>query len=107
MRAGRLDTRITIEQPSESQDAYGEVDQTWSTLATVWAEVYPMSGSESFKGQQVFAEDVLVFRIRHRSDVTRKMRIDHGGTKYDIEVIAEPRGTRSEVLEITAKARAV
>lgn len=107
MRAGRLDKRITIEQVSTSQNAKGEPIESWSTLDTVWAEVYPVRGSETFEGQQVYAENTLGFRIRYRSDVTRKMRIDHGGTKYDIEAINEPRGTRSEVLEITGRARAV
>jgi len=107
MRAGGLDHRITIEQPSSSQDGFGEPDQTWSTLDTVWAEVFPVRGSEEFEGQQVYAENTLGFRIRHRSDITRKMRIDHDGDKYDIVSIVEPRGTRNEVLEITGRARAV
>ena len=105
MRAGRLDHRITIEQPSESKDGFGAVTLSWSTLDTVWAEVFPVRGSEEFEGQQVYAENTLGFRIRHRTDVTRQMRIDYDGAKYDIRAINEPRGTRNEVLEITATVR--
>jgi SPP1 family predicted phage head-tail adaptor len=102
-----MDRRVTIEQPTATQDSFGEPDTTWSKLADVWAEVYPVRGSEEFEGQQVYAENTLGFRIRYRSDVTRKMRIVYENDTYDIASIVEPRGTRREVLEITARARAI
>lgn len=105
MKAGNLDRRITIEQPSTSRNGFGENEPTWSTLATVWAEVYPVKGSEEFAGQQVYAENTLGFRIRYRTDVTREMRVDYNGEKYDIRSVNQPRGTRHEVLEIAATAR--
>ena len=101
MRAGRLDRRITIEQPTAAVNTFGEPVQTWADLATVWASVRAKSGREFFAGGEQATADT-VFRIRYRSDVTRVMRISYGGAVYDITAIAEI--GRREGLEIIATA---
>ncbi len=109
MRAGRLNTRITIEQPSESRSATGAVVTTWSTLATVWAEVVPLRGREFYAAQAVQAETDVKYRIRWRDDVTPKMRINASGVLHDIRAVFDAANERAgiaprELLEITAKA---
>ena len=42
--AGDLDQRITIEKKSMARDGAGGATATWSTRATVWAKVEPMTG---------------------------------------------------------------
>ena len=104
VRAGNLDRRITIEKNTPVQDSdSGELVAGWATLATMWAQVRPLRGSERFEAQRENAERVSVFRIRHRTDIDETMRIVYGGDEYDIESIAEL--GRSEGLEITATAR--
>ena len=94
---------MTIEQPSESRNAYGESVRSWSTLATVWASVRPMRGDESFAAGREVAEREAVFRIRYRGDVTPAMRLDYDGAKWDILHIAEI--GRREGLDIRAQAK--
>jgi SPP1 family predicted phage head-tail adaptor len=89
MRIGRLDERITIESYTEANNAMGEPGKTWTTLATVWANVRPLRGSERFVAQQVHAERTLVFTIRHRSDIDETMRIVHDSDNYDIQALIE------------------
>lgn len=103
MIVGRLDRRITIEQPTASQDAYGEPVESWGALATVWAQVQPLRGEERFEAQQVGAERTVRFRIRYRSDVTEQMRVVYDGDVYDITAVLEL--GRREGLEILAVAQ--
>ncbi len=100
MRAGDLDRLITIEQPTESVDAYGAPTQTWATLAQVWAQVKPVRGSEYFAAQQMNARVDAVFRVRYRTDLTTKMRISYNSETYDIQGIIEI--GRREGLELMA-----
>lgn len=58
-----------------ASDAQGGRVVTWTTVATVPAELLPMmSGSEGLQAEAVTAQRDLRFRIRTRADVTSKMR---------------------------------
>lgn len=47
MQAGKLRHRITLQSAVDTQDqTTGEPVRSWSTLATVWANVLPMKGRE-------------------------------------------------------------
>jgi len=103
---GRLDRLIVIEQSTPTQDAAGQDIESWATLATVWAEVVPVGGSEVFQAKQFGAEAVAKFRIRYRGDVTRKMRVVYDSDNYDIADVAEDRRFERRQFEIiTATAR--
>lgn len=88
LAAGKLNKRVTIEQPVETRGAdYGEPISTWETLATVWAAIEPLAGREYFANQQVQGSATARVRIRARDDVTEKMRIRY---KDRILQIVEP-----------------
>lgn len=87
MRAGTLRHRITIQQPSASQDTYGEEIITWSTWATVWAAVEPMRADERYTANdaQLLAEADTRIRIRYRPGVTHQMRVSFESRLFDIQ----------------------
>ena len=103
MIAGRLDRLIDIEQPTETQNDYGEKTVTWSHYATVYAEVVQQSAREAF-GAGKIAETDAVFRIRYIDGVTAKMRIVYDDVYY--EITGKPREIgRKQGLEIMGKAQ--
>ena len=69
--------KIVIQQSTETRDAYGEVDTTWSTYKTVWAEIDDSGGSKDFTSDMPVYEDGMSFKIRQADapDLTTKMRI--------------------------------
>ena len=89
MRAGKLDRRITLQTLTISRDSYGAAIESWSTLDTVWAGVLPLKGEEYFAAAQIVAEEQLKFRIRHRTDLTEKVRVLYESQAYDVQHIAE------------------
>lgn len=100
--AGKLDRRVTIEQPSVAADAYGGQVTTWTTFKVAWAEVRPIRGAERFEAMAQRAARFEVFRIRYLSGVTPKMRIVWDGRVYNIRNIAEV--GRREGLDLMAEA---
>ena len=56
LRAGALGQRITLQQRTLAQDATGGQLATWTDVATVWAEVVPLSGRELIAAQAVASE---------------------------------------------------
>ncbi len=89
MRAGDLRQLIMIEQRSDAPDALGQPIATWSPLATVRAAAEPLSGRELIAAQAVHAEVTLRLRIRHRADVTPKMRVLHQQRYYGINAVLQ------------------
>lgn len=87
---GNMDARIVLQSFSESVNKYGERIETWTTLATVWAqveyEIKPSKEGDVGTGKQVVQQDVI-FRIRTRTDVTERNRISYDSRTHDIIAI--------------------
>lgn len=92
MRPGRLRTQVTIQQltaASPQQTASGEPDVSWTTYATVMADIQPTLGREFFAASAVQSKVDTKIRLRYMAGVTdgitAAMRVSAGGTVYNIE----------------------
>ena len=94
--AMRLRHRVAIE--SATTEATGEPNPSYSTLATVAAEVIETTGGEWIRGRQVEAGINALVTIRWRDDVTPRMRVKYGTRYLNIESAIDPTGYRSEML---------
>lgn len=103
MRAGLLDTRITIERDETAASASGG-KKAWTTPATVctiWSEMKSVGGgSESFGNPDwLAAVGVYDFTVRYRTDITPKMRVKYGTRHFNIvEVRQGPTSEESVVV---------
>lgn len=84
---GRLTNQVIIEQPAEANHR-GVVKESWSTLATVWAEVLQRGSRETYRQSQIVGDMTHLVRIRARSDVKSSMRLKWG-TRY-LNLIGPP-----------------
>lgn len=78
MDIGRLDQRIRIDYAVTTQDAdYGTPVITWTTFATVWANVQDVlpSKAERLTDDIVLANRPSRIRIRYLDGVTSAMRV--------------------------------
>lgn len=73
--SGRLDQRITLQKKTVVRGALGGHDDTWATLATVWAETADMTGHEIFNAKAMGSAATQLITIRFRSDVHADMRV--------------------------------
>lgn len=87
MRAGELRHRLTIKQKSVVRDDYGQETITWTTFATVWGSVEPLSGDTYIAGQQLEAAVDTRIRIRYLSGVVPTMEVYYGSHTYDIKSV--------------------
>jgi SPP1 family predicted phage head-tail adaptor len=104
MLVGALRERVTIQSATLQQDSYGEPIATWSNLVTtptVWANIRSKAGGERFVsgGEQVIAQLIHTVTIRHRTDVTVKMRLLEGSRVFLIENMYDPTG-RNEYIAL-------
>lgn len=78
--AGQLNHRVRIQQPTTVKDALGAPTQVWADVATVWADIQPLSGREARIADRVAAEVTHQITVRYRSDlddpqVVARMRV--------------------------------
>ena len=86
-QAGQLDRRITIKNFSETTDNFGQQVKSFSTLASVWANVVERVGREGEDGDMIAATKKVEFIIRYRTDVNEEMRISYNSNTYKIQAI--------------------
>ncbi len=87
MEAGALRHKVIIQQPTETTNSLGEITPSWTTFATVWAEILPLSGKEYWSSKQVNSEVTGKIRIRYKSGITPKMRVKYGTRIFNIEAV--------------------
>jgi SPP1 family predicted phage head-tail adaptor len=97
MRAGRLNHRVTIQALSGTRNAMGEVERTFTPLATVWGAVEPLRGEELTTAQKISASITTRVVMRYRTDVNAKCRIVNGAKTYGIEAVINPEDGRREL----------
>jgi len=104
MRSGTLRERVTIQAATVSQDSYGEPIETWGNIGTnptVWASVGSRASGERFisGGEQVMANVSHTVRIRYRTDVTVKMRLQWRTSRYlYVENVVDPDGRKADLV---------
>lgn len=81
IEAGRLTDRIVIEQATETRNSVGEVSLSWSTFATVWADVSALSGREAERYGQIVGFTGHKVTIRALAGVKPAMRILYAGSR--------------------------
>lgn len=97
MRAGRLNTKITIESKTETIDSVGDPVNTWATYAEAWAEVRTQSGKEFIRARELHSELTHVLTLRWISGVTTDMRVNNNGAYYNILSVFDPTTRKREL----------
>lgn len=67
VRAGQLSRRVRIQSRSGAQDSFGGPQLTWSDVATVWADIEPLSGRELESAQRTASEITHQITVRYQS----------------------------------------
>lgn len=86
-RIGKLRQRIELQSVAETTDGMGGFTEVWSTFATVWADIRPVSTNERFYSQQLQATTTHKVIIRTNDNVTEKDRLIFDGRTFQIKGI--------------------
>ncbi len=89
MMAGKLDREIVIQSLANTVDDYGTPVETWTTFATVRAQVVQLTASEFLRSFGASSETAIIFRIRYLVGVTLAHRVSYNGGLYNLKEIKE------------------
>jgi SPP1 family predicted phage head-tail adaptor len=102
MRAGRLRHRVDIETVGTTYDDYGDLSDSWTTLASVWASISPISGREETIASELTGVVTHSILVRYRSGISEQNRIIFDSRVFQIESVRNW-NERNIFLEILAK----
>lgn len=72
---GKYRHRIVIQTPTDSQNSYGEVTQTWATFASRWASIKQGNGSEQLFQQELQGRQTWIIECPFVLNLNNTMRI--------------------------------
>lgn len=106
MRASDLRHRVTFQSRSVTTDSFGAQSQAWADVATVWADVSPLSGRELMAAQAINVEVSHSITIRWQAQfagpkVAAAMRIVYGNRIFNIHSAIDP-DERRKTIQISA-----
>lgn len=98
MRAGKLRHRVEVQRSTATQDSYGQQVITWSTFATLWADIRPSEATETFESGQFKTERKHVVRMRFFEGLTTRNRLKFGSRYFDVTGIRYVREVKEEMV---------
>ncbi len=99
MSAGRRDKLVTIKRRGTDQDDAGQVIETWTETATVWASILPIAGREYFNASGERAEVTHRIGIVYGVSLAPRDRVEYGDRVFDIKSVINVR-ERNRDLEL-------
>lgn len=109
--AGAFDRRIQVQVVDESQDAAGDLVQSWRNVFKRWSIRVDARGREFFGAQQMVREADTAFEVRHDSQ-TRTIapethRVIDSGRIFEIVGICEGRERRDTLILLCSSSPAL
>lgn len=86
---GSLRERLVLEAPVESDDGAGGVVRGFEDVATLWAEVVPVSARDAVTADRALWRVTHRIRIRMRDDVNTRHRLRLGARILRIVALRE------------------
>lgn len=103
----RLRNRVALEQPADVADGAGGYTRSYTTIATVWAEILPMNGQEKLDAQKLQSSLMHRITIRYRTDVNATWRVRYGTRLFNIRAVMNNEERNGSLIMIAEEGVAV
>jgi SPP1 family predicted phage head-tail adaptor len=102
VQAGKYRSPVSIQQRQFGEDSYGSTTEDWITVYETRAGIFPLSGSEFFKADEINAQITHKIQMRYLPNVTPDMRILYNNRVFMITSVINFQ-ERSVELQMYAK----
>jgi len=84
MQAGKLRTRIEVQQNTTTTNDVGETVSSWETVKTRWASIIPLTGREYMLAVFAQADISHTIQMRYFPDIDQSYRLKYGTRIFEI-----------------------
>lgn len=85
--AGQLRHQVTLQSRTVSVASNGDPTSVWTTYATTWAVVEPLTGREYWESRATQSEVTHRVTLRHRSGVSPTDRVVYKSRNLDVVAV--------------------
>lgn len=103
--AGRLDVRLSVEQPVKTANSIGENALTWEPYKTMFVERVNRDQQETVEARQPVGRDQSEFRGRFDAGLTTRMRFRQDTESTYFYIISVQSDRREDYSNILAERR--
>ena len=105
INTARLNKRVELQYIAVARNSYGGEDRTWTTEATIWADIQPALTfrREFFSNIQERAEVTHTITLRYRTGVRPTKRFKYGNRTFDIESVVDVDERNLKTVDIIEK----
>lgn len=96
--AGRKSRKVTIRATVRTPDEYGGFTETQSDVATAYARVRPLQGSQQLTAMQTGLSEPYEFTFSYRADLTEVSEIYYDGRRFDVTSVIDPEERHRELI---------
>lgn len=82
---GRMRYRVALQSPTNTRDAGGGVSQSYKTINTIWADIVPQKGSETYRQGKTTEKITHKITIRKLPNVNTRNRISYDSRLFAIK----------------------
>ena len=109
MHIGELRKQIALQAEQQTSDGAGGYALAWATLATVWADISPVTGREIYASGHLEGRVTHKITMRWRSDitVTSDMRILYGARGFNIRAVTNQDESNQYLIVLAEEGTAV
>ena len=86
---GALRTRLVVQAPVDTPDDTGAFTRTWTNVATLWANVVPVTAKQQYPADAIEVAISHHVTIRYRADVVNGMRFLLGNRALLIRAVTD------------------
>lgn len=97
MNVNAMNKRGEIQRATRSPNSLGEQVPDWSTLATRWMSIEPISVREQLRANAIDVSESVRIRMRYYPGLKESDRIKHGDNVYEINSIVDKNDAHIEL----------
>jgi len=87
---GDLRTELALEEMTPVPDGAGGFSESWTSVATLFAQLEPVAAKDRFGADQALEEVTHRVTMRFRADVASGMRLAWGSRRFLILTVHDP-----------------
>jgi len=109
MKIGDFRKQVAIQAEQSTPDGAGGYALAWTTIATVWADIAPVSGREIYTAGHLEGHITHKVTLRWRADlsITSDMRLLYNSRSFNIQAVINQDETNQYVIVLATEGAAV
>jgi SPP1 family predicted phage head-tail adaptor len=90
--------RITVQNPTDTADDYGQMIESWGAAVSLWAQVVEQAKDEAKEEDGQVRVQRIQVTLRWGATISTRSRLTYRSTVYQVKSLIDPDGLRARLM---------